>query len=155
MVGTWRVQQRMWPAGDVQAIALPPALARRRLVGQSFLEETMELAPGSKEAPFTRLAYFNYNAVNQQYEYVSMDTRALQMMNEKSADATADGPITLYGGSFVAPAWGDAKNAGFRYRRTIAPIAHDSQTVRLYLTPQSAANAREFLAFEYLYARQR
>jgi hypothetical protein len=33
-------------------------------------------------------------------------------------------------------------------------IENNRQTVRLYLTPQFGANAKEFLAFEYVYTRQ-
>src|SRR5262245_16883448 len=89
MVGTWDVQQRMWPASGAQAINLPPAIARRHLIGDAYLEETMELASESKEGTFTRNAFFNYNAVNQQYEYFSIDTRAPQMMLERD-----HGPVT-------------------------------------------------------------
>src|SRR5262245_28055825 len=58
MVGTWDVQQRMWPAAGAQAINLPPAIARRHLIGDAYLEETMELAE-SKVGAFTRNAFFN------------------------------------------------------------------------------------------------
>ena len=57
-------------------------------------------------------------------------------------------------GSFVAPQWGPTKNAAFRYRLTVGKIENNRQTVRLYLTPQSGANAKEFLAFEYVCTRQ-
>jgi hypothetical protein len=39
MVGTWKVQQRMWPDFGAEAINLPPAVARRRLMAGGFLEE--------------------------------------------------------------------------------------------------------------------
>src|SRR5262245_39185044 len=108
MVGTWDVQQRMWPASGAQAINLPPAIARRHLIGDAYLEETMELASESKVSAFTRNAFFNYNAVNQQYEYFSIDTRAPQIMLERDHGPVIRGepqefPIVLYGGSFVAP----------------------------------------------------
>lgn len=161
MAGTWSVEQRMWPAAAAKPVNLPPATARRRLVQGAFLEETMELAAGSKEEPFTRVAYFNYNAVNQQCEYFSLDTRAPQMMLEKSYEAPRAGKtndrdgVILYGGSFVAPRWGDATNVAFRYRLTAGEIEKDRQAVQLYLTPQSGEKASEFLAFEYIYTRQR
>jgi len=160
MPGTWNVQQRMWPGAGAEAIRLPPAIARRRLIEHSFLEEVMEPAQKSGQAPFTRTAYFNYNAVNQQFEYFSLDSRAPQMMIEKSNVAEGqskpdrDG-IRLYGGSFVAPQWGEAVNAAFMYRLTIGQVERDRQLVQLYLTPQSGASAKEFLAFEYVYTRQR
>jgi hypothetical protein len=160
MVGTWTVQQRMWPGSDAGAINLPSAIARRVLIGNAFLEETMELPTGSKQEPFTRVAYFNYNSVNQQYEYFSLDSRAPQMMSEKSYEGgiqgkTDDqGALALYGGSFVAPRWGAVTNAAFRYRLTIGTVEKDQQVVRLYLMPQLAENAKEFLAFEYVYTRQ-
>jgi uncharacterized protein DUF1579 len=140
MVGTWDVQQRMWPASGAEAITLPAARANRRLVGTTFLDEIMELAPGSKEQPFTRHAVFNYNAVIQQYEYFSIDTRGPQMMMEKTVEAggqgTAKSAVKLYGESFVAPQWGNAKNVAFRYRLEVGPIEKDRQAVRLYFTPQ-------------------
>src|SRR6266851_7422819 len=104
MVGTWDVQQRMWPGAGRDAILLPPAVARRRMVGGAFLEEVMELPPGSKQDPFTRIAFFNYNSVNQQHEYFSLDTRAPQMMSEKSVESGGTGSedgIRLLGGSNV------------------------------------------------------
>lgn len=45
MVGTWNVQQRMWPGSGAEAINLPLAVAHRRLIGGAFLEELMTLAP--------------------------------------------------------------------------------------------------------------
>jgi Protein of unknown function (DUF1579) len=158
MVGTWNVQQRMWPGSGAEAINLPPAIARRRLVEGAFLEGVMEPAQTPAHEPFTRTAYFNYNAVNQQYEYFSLDSRAPQMMSEKSNVAAeqskpSKGGIKLYGGSFVAPRWGEATNAAFMYRLTIGEVEKDRQVIELYLTPQSE-NAKEFLAFEYVYTRR-
>jgi hypothetical protein len=104
MIGTWNVQQRMWPGSGAEAINLPSAIARRRLVGSAFLEEIMELPSGSKQEPFTRIAYLNYNAVSQHYEYFSLHSRAPQMMNEKSYEGGIlgkmddQGFVTLYGG---------------------------------------------------------
>ena len=119
----------------------------------------MEPAQKSAQDSFTRAAYFNYNAVNQQYEYFSLDSRAPQMMNEKSQAAEGQGKlgkegISLYGGSFVAPRWGEATNAEFMYRLTVGEVEKDRQVVQLYLTPQSGGAAKEFLAFEYVYTRQ-
>jgi len=159
MAGTWNVQQRMWPGSGAEAINLPAAIARRRLVEGAYLEEVMEPAQKNAREPFTRTAYFNYNAVNQQYEYFSIDSRAPQMMSEKSYDSgqdpTGKGTIKLYGGSFVAPRWGDAANAAFMYRLTVGAVENDRQVVQLFLTPQSGSSAKEFLAFEYVYTRQR
>jgi hypothetical protein len=158
MVGKWKVQQRMWPGFGAEAINLPPAVARRRLMPGGFLEEVMEPAKKSEKASFTRTAYFNYNAVNQQYEYFSLDSRAPQMMNERSDkteeqnNSGKDG-IKLTGGSFIAPQWGEAKNVAFTYRLTIGEIKNNSQVVQLYLTPQAGESPKEFLAFEYVYTR--
>ena len=160
MIGVWDVRQRMWPGAAAKAIDLPPAVAHRVLIGNAILQEVMTLASESSETPFTRVAYFDYNAVNQQYEYFSLDTRAPQMMNERSLAATPQGKsqhrgmLTLYGGRFVAPQWGESKNVPFRYRIVVGLIEKEQQVVRLYLTPQSGANTREFLAFEYVYTRK-
>lgn len=156
MVGSWDVQQKMWPGAGAKAIDLPPAIATRHLVGGAYLEETMQLASGSKQPPFTRTAYFNYNAVTHRYEYASMDTRAPQLMIEKGA-ATAMDPhhsITLQGSEFLAPKWGAATDVKFRYRLAIGPVEHDRQVVRLYLTPLSGTAGKEFRAFEYVYTRR-
>ena len=160
MTGTWDVHQRMWPGAGAKAIDLPPAVAHRVLLGNAILQEVMTLAPESGETPFTRVAYFDYNAVNQQYEYFSLDTRAPQMMNERSVAATPQsksqhrGMLTLFGGRFVAPQWGASSNVPFRYRLVVGRVEKEQQVVRLYLTPQSGANTREFLAFEYVYTRK-
>jgi hypothetical protein len=42
----------------------------------------------------------------------------------------------------------------FRYRIVIGPVKEARQAVRLYLTPRSGANIKEFLAFEYVYTRR-
>jgi Protein of unknown function (DUF1579) len=159
MVGTWDVQQRMWPGPAAEPNHLPPAIARRRLIGGAFLEEVMEPAKRPGKGDFTRTAYFNYNAVSQRYEYFSLDTRAPQMMNERSekTEAQGDNPqgeIKLEGGTFVAAQWGPATNVAFVYRLTVGRVRDDQQVVQLYLTPQSEKGAKEFLAFEYVYTRQ-
>jgi hypothetical protein len=103
MVGTWSITERMWPAPDAAPMALPPATAERRLLGDALLHEVMKSLPGTKP-PFTRISLLNYNAVTRQYEYTSWDTRAPQMMAEKgdvtgSSNATAKGSaLSLYGG---------------------------------------------------------
>ena len=160
MVGTWKVQQRMWPGLGAEAINLPSAIARRHLLVGGFLQEVMEPAKKSRKESFNRTAYFNYNAVTQQYEYFSLDSRAPQMMNERSEKVEEQGDpvkggINLYGGTFIAPKWGEATNVAFTYRLTVGEIENNSQVVQLYLTPRSGEDPKEFLAFEYVYARQR
>jgi hypothetical protein len=66
----------------------------------------------------------------------------------------ATGDVKLKGGTFVAAQWGEAKNVEFKYRLTMGEVQKDQQVVRLYLTPQGE-DAKEFLAFEYVYIRQR
>lgn len=161
MVGTWEVQQQMWLGPGTKAIELPPAVAHRVLVGGSFLHETMTLMPGLKQAPFTRESYFDYNPVDRRYEYFSLDTRAPEMMNERSrpveirSKSQDKAPITLYGGKFIAPQWGNAKNVPFRYRIVVGDVIKRRQTVRLYRTPLSGGNRSQFLAFEYVYIRNK
>jgi hypothetical protein len=160
MVGDWNVTQRMWEAPGAEATDLPPAVAHRRLLGDTILEEKMELASGEKADPFTRMAFFEYNAVTSQYQYFSIDSRAPQMMNERSygedTGGTSDHSISLWGVEiFVAPKWGKTANSAFRYRLKISSVQQNRQLVQLYLTPVSGLPGREFLAFEYLYTRRR
>lgn len=160
MAGSWSVEQRMWPGAGAEPVRLPAAVARRRVVRGGFLEEFMESAPGAPE-PFTRVAYLQRNAVTRRWEYVSLDSRAPQMMTEKSdvesaAAGEAAGPDgrSLAGDLFTAPRWGEATNVTFRYRLTVGPVVMDRQVVRLFLTPQAKDGGPEFLAFEYVYTRR-
>ncbi len=140
-VGIWNVQQRMWTGPDAKALDLPPAVASRRLIGNAYLEEAMEPARASEQAQFTRTAYLNYNAINRQYEYFSLDSRAPQMMSyvAPGANKTREGKVELSGGVFVAPEWGKAKNAPFIYRLTVGEVKDSRQIVQLFLTEQSVS----------------
>jgi hypothetical protein len=155
MVGTWRVQEWMWGGPGSEAASLPAAVAERQAIGAEFVQEVMSAPAGGKGA-FTRISYFGYNAVNQQFEYFSLDTRAPQMMNQRSIDADV-GPsgVNLLGGTFIASQWGNTTNGAFRYRIVVGPVQNDRQEVDLYLTPLSASAQPEFLAFKYVYSRVR
>jgi len=154
MAGTWKVQQRMWPAPGAQPLVLPAAIARRQVLAGGFLQEEMKATSGKAPDAFTRLAYFNYNPVSQQYEYFSIDSRAPQMMNERGQAQDQKG-LSLDGTTFSAPRWGEMSNTSFHYRLLVGAVENDRQLVQLYLTPQSPAGSGEFLAFEYVYTRQR
>lgn len=159
MAGTWDVQQRMWPAPGAAAIALPPAIAQRRLVRDTYLEEVMQPLDEQTEqsGAFSRSAYFNYNAVTSRYEYTSIDTRAPQLMVERSAPSpkgATPSELKLQGSEFLAPTWGSAKNVKFSYRLTLGMINNNQQIVRLYLTPRTKLPKTEFLAFEYVYTKK-
>jgi hypothetical protein len=154
MVGTWSVEQRMWPAAGADPKVLPPALATRTVKPGGFLQEVMEPERKLDQESFQRIAYFNYNTVSKQFEYFSLDSRMPQMMNERSnAIDSASTRINLEGGTFVAPQWGNATNVAFTYRLVIGSIERDRQIVQLYLTPKSGKDRQEFLAFEYVYTR--
>ena len=156
MAGSWNVQAQMWPGPGAQPVALAPAIARRRFVENAFVEEVMEPVETSAQGRFTRVAYLSYNAINQQFEYFSLDTRLPQMMSYAApgANKVRAGKIELSGSSFVAPEWGARKNVPFMYRLTLERVSGDRQVVQLFLTEQ-APQAKEFLAFEYVYSRQR
>lgn len=158
MVGTWSVEQKTWPAPGAAHMQLPPAVAKRRLIDGKYLEESMEPPNASAGQPeyFSRNAIFNFNAVTKQFEYFSIDTRAPQVMSERSAPASPPKPareLELAGGTFLAAEWGPAKNVQFKYRLTISAVQDGKQTVQLFLTPETVLAKKEFLAFEYKYAR--
>ncbi len=153
MVGEWDVQQRTWESSSSAPMRHPDASARRRLVGGMFVEETMQGEAGPKREPFTRVAYFNYNAVTQRYETVSMDTRGPQMMYEKSYAHDGGTIRLLLEDDFVLSRFGGKAEAAFKGRKEIE-VGEDRQTVRLYWTPLME-NAKEFLATEYIYTRKR
>ena len=160
MVGTWQVQQRMWPAPGAEAVDLPPAVARRQLIDGKYLQEVMESsgAEAGQSASFRRHAFINYNAVARRYEYTSLDTRAPQLMTELGSRITAEPAATetlkLQGGVFLAPEWGNTKDVPFKYRLTVGAVKDGRQTVQLYLLPQAVLPKKEFLAFEYVYTRR-
>lgn len=157
MAGTWDVEQRMWTAADAPATEMPPAVAERRVpAGGGYLTETMTLAQGGP-APFTRTAHLGFNAVDGVWEYVSMDSRAPQLMAYRSQPLGTDarGPFHFAGGSFVAAEWGSRRNAGFAYRVDLSPVSDGKQRLILHLRPLEAGGAREFKAFEYLYTKRR
>jgi Protein of unknown function (DUF1579) len=159
MTGTWNVEQKMWPGSGAAAVQLPPGVAQRHLIDGKYLEESMQSSTLAQGQPgfFVRNAILNYNAVNKQYEYFSIDTRAPQAMSEKSLPTEVSiesKELKLSGGTFVAPEWGPAKNVRFKYRLTVSAVQDGRQTVELYLTPQSVLPKKEFLAFEYKYVRQ-
>lgn len=157
MQGNWTVSEKMWPGSGQQAVDLPAATAKRRVILNSFLEEVMEPVQPGASGSFNRTSYFEFNSTSQKYEYFSLDSRLPQMMNERSAvvnpSLASDGGVKLEGGHFVAPTWGTAHNVPFRYRLVVGDIKGDRQTVHLFLTPESGKDRREFLAFEYVYAR--
>lgn len=154
MAGTWDVKEWMWTGPGTRPIDLPAAVAHRRLIDGKFLQEVMTALPGTA-ARFSRIAYFDYNTMSGQYEYASIDTRAPQIMNERSVGPTAgNDAITLYGGIFVADRWGPAANVPFRYRLVVGSLQKDAQIVELYLTPMPALGSKGFLAFKYLYTRR-
>ena len=155
MAGNWRVEPKMWPGPDAKAIDLPQATAQRRIVNGAFLHEEMTPAAESQQEAFARVAYVSFNTINQQYEYFSLDSRLPQMMSYTlpGANEMRGGQLELRGTSFVAPAWGQANNVPFMYRLTIGAVEGDRQIVRLFLKEQRP-QAKEFLAFEYLYIRQ-
>ena len=159
MTGTWDVQQRMWPGPKSDAIVLPAAIAQRRLIRDTYLEEVMQPAddrPG-ETGSFNRHALLNYNPITSRYEYTSLDTRAPQLMAEQSrpiAPGASATELKLEGSSFLAPEWGSAKNVRFKYRLTISAVKESQQTVRLFLTPQTVLPKTEFLAFEYVYTKR-
>jgi len=99
-VGTWDVRARMWIGPGAEPIKLS-AIAERRLIGGALLEEVMMPAPGSSDPPFTRLALLSYNNVNSNYEYISWDTRGVQMMYQTShsPESPMKNPEIFRGGS--------------------------------------------------------
>lgn len=155
MAGTWQVQQRVWLKPGGEPITLPPIVARRRLVGH-FLEEVMEPVPGKDVQPFSRITYLNYNNANQHWEYIVLDTRYPVMMFETSYDNKVENgnTLTLYIPSFVmAPGWDPAFTGRLgKQRRTIQWEGPDLNIVKQYWTLPAA---KEFLAIEYVYKRQK
>ena len=159
LVGTWDVRASLWMGTEAKPI-VQSAVAKRRLVGEGLLEEVMTPASGSDGPTFTRVALVGYNTVNSNYEYISWDTRAPQMMYQVSRAVGMPGEhqgftrIWFYlVDNFVVPAWGEARNVAFKQRLMFEP-GDARQVVRVYWTRLGAGPNKEFLAGEYVYTRR-
>jgi hypothetical protein len=155
MVGTFAVENTLWPAPDAGPIVSSPAVARRRMVDDLYLEEVMQPAPGADGPAFTRIHYLDFNYLNRRWEYVSLDTRIpAQLMYELSVDDTTreGNTIVLHLPSFTLPGWGpEVTGQTARQRRELVVESPDRQTMRQYWTLPAAP---EYLAVYYAYTRQ-
>jgi hypothetical protein len=152
-VGTWKVQQRLWPAPNAEPMVLPPMVARRELIAETYLQEIMEPAPDSEQEPFTRIAYLYFNNVGRRYEYVSLDSRTPGLMYENSFDDHLEhsNTIALYLHSYTFPGWGNELTAQTIKQRRLLEV-RDSRTIvcsQFWTLPAG----EPFLAVEYVYTR--
>lgn len=152
LAGTWNVRQRMWTGPGSDPVTLPAATAQRRLIHGAYIEEEMELAKGVEGDPFTRSATVSWNAVNQTFEYFSIDSRLPQMMMYPTGVERSGALWFTLHEPFVAPAWGNDTDVPFAARLQLRPGEH-RQVVRLHLRRISAEPTEEFVAFEYIYSR--
>jgi hypothetical protein len=153
MVGQWRVQMRIWPSAGAEPIVTPPMVATRELVGDAYLQEFMEPAPGTEQDPFRRIAYLSFNNARRRYEYLSMDTRAPGMMFETSYADELEEPdtIAVYLDNFTFPGWGlELTGQLVKQRRLLRVTDADTTLCRQYWT--LPANA-PYLSVEYVYSR--
>lgn len=153
-VGDWRVRQRVWSSATAEPIELPPMVARRRMVGDVFLEEVMEAARDSEQEPFTRIAYLSFNPINRRFEHVTLDSRYPPIMFETSVDDTVEdgGAITLYVSGFATPSgFGEIPPRQWASQRRQLIVQGPATTIsRQYWTLPYRA---PFLAMEYTYTR--
>jgi hypothetical protein len=152
--GDWSVRQRVWSSPTAEPIELPPMVARRRMVRDVFLEEVMEAAPSSGQAPFTRTAYLSFNPINRRFEHVTLDSRYPPVMFETSVDDKLEDSrtIVLYVTGFTTPSgFGEIPPREWASQRRLLTVQDPDTTVcRQYWTlPQRAP----FLAMEYAYER--
>ena len=155
MAGEWEVKQRIWLKAGAEPIASPPFIVHRWMNGH-FLEEVMEVKPGTDVTPFTRTTYLNFNYANLRWEHVVLDTRYPVMMFETSYDgAIKNGKeITLHLPAFIIPPVWDKEISGQlgKQRRTILLESPDLNIIRQYWTTPAG---KEFLAIEYTYVRKK
>lgn len=150
MVGDWDVGMKLWLRAGAKPIEAPHFRAKRIMIG-NFIQEVAHSKTGTDS--FTRVAYFNYNAIQRQWETIVLDTRYPLMMFETSAeDGLENGnTITFYMPAFVMPPFSKEKESGqlTKLRQTLT-IEKDKNIIRQYWTP---AGEREYLAIEYEYGR--
>ena len=153
MVGTWKVDQRVWMGPGAQPVTSPSFIAHRQLIG-NFLQEKMEPVPGSGVDSFTRFAYFSFNNASHHWEYIVIDTRYPILMYETSFDNTEKNgnEFTVYLPEFIVPPF-NKEMAGQlgKERRVVIVDGPDRNVVRQYWTLPAG---KEYLAFEYVYTRQ-
>jgi hypothetical protein len=153
LAGTFDVHNRLWPFPGAQPV-VAAAVARRRMVGDLYLEEVMEAAPGAPE-PFSRICYLDFSRLARRWEYVSLDTRVpAQLMYEFSTGAGLDegSTVVLHLPVFYLPGWGtEVTGQAVRQRREITLADPDRQEMHQYWTLPDAA---EYLAVDYVYTRR-
>jgi hypothetical protein len=153
MTGVFAVENRIWPEPGADPM-VARAVARRRMIGDLYLEEIMEPPPGSAQPDFSRVCYLDFSTLNRQWEYVAFDTRlpAALMFETSVDDAVIDGnTIVLHLPSFVLPGWGtEVTGQSVRQRREITVQNPDRQVVRQYWTLPATA---PYLAVDYVYSR--
>jgi hypothetical protein len=151
LVGSWNVTMTMRPAPDAPPVVTDGMVAERALVGL-YLTETMTPAPGSKLPDFKRVDYLTYDKVQARWEYVAIDTRApVGIMFAKSFASESGPEISVYFDNFFNPGVGGV-GAGVRARHVDTRESDDHTFKRQYWT---RANAPEWLAIQYEYARRR
>jgi uncharacterized protein DUF1579 len=153
MVGTWKVDQRIWPGPGIAPITSPAFIAHRQMVG-NFLQEKMEAVPRSGVDSFTRFAYFTFNNASHHWESIVIDTRYPILMYETSFDNSEQNSneFTVYLPEFIIPPFNRALGGQLgKERRVVTVESADHNIVRQYWT---APGGKEFLAIEYDYTRQ-
>lgn len=151
MVGTWRVQQTVRATADAKPVVYKDITARRSwMEGGGVLHEAMEGTLNGQH--FTRLALLTYNNIEQKYELASTDTRTPGIMSLQNMSDDGSNVLTFYQTFTLGGRTRELSGQTVKLRHILRIESNERQVMQQYWTLPAA---KEFLAIEYLYTRQK
>lgn len=151
--GAWDVVMTIRPTPDAEPRVTRGMVAERRMIGL-YLNEVMRPAAGADMPDFQRIDYLTWDAVQQRWAYVSMDTRfPVGIMHALGYGATNDDAIEVEFDLAALPGWGEAiEGRLLRARHVSTRESEDRDVTRQYW---SQPGLGEWLAVQYEYERRR
>ncbi|MBD2104968.1 DUF1579 family protein [Leptolyngbya sp. FACHB-261] len=148
MIGTFRVRQTARFTANAMPVEFTGITARRYwLEDCTTLFEIMEGA--ANEQPFTRLALYTYQPLDQEYQLASMDTRTPGLMSLRNVGI--EGNNISFGMTYTFPGLtSDIDGRSTKLRHVLQIQSNRRQVLSQYFQ-YPAEN--EFLAIEYTYER--
>lgn len=131
LIGTWKVDMRVWPAPDAPPITSSDLKATRTWVlGKRYLRE--ELSGTFAGNPSSRIAYLSYNNLEERFELTTIDTFEPGQMWYVSHGASKGDLISLHGDN-VEAGFGPKATGRKRALRFDIEIAPERSVQRIYV----------------------
>lgn len=148
LVGTWKVEMRVYPAPGAPAIVSRDLEATRTLIlGGRYLQE--DLTGTFADSPSSRLAILGYNNLDERFELTTFDTFEPGQMVYLGRDAPEGARFSLEGESTEA-GFGPEPSGRKRDLRFEFEVAPDRSVERIYVKYPGKA---EHLFVEQIFTR--